>query len=653
MGGIPQVGDEFAGYRIEGLLGRGGGGIVFLALDLRLQRHVALKILAEAVSQDEQVRERFAREPRLAASIDHPHIIPIYEAGESGGSLYIAMRRVEGSDLGALLQREGPLDAGRAVAIIDQVGSALDAAHGRGLFHRDVKPGNILVVPRTGPRSTDHAYIADFGITKDSGTETLTRTGQYLGTLDYVAPEQIRGEGVDGRTDIYALGCVLYQCLTGVPPFQKDNDAARIYAHLTEDPPLLSARRSDLPVSLDAVIVTAMAKDPQERHASGADLATAARRALRGTRSRRRPSTTVVSTPRASAAAPPPAAVAAPEPTAVQASAQTTAVLTPGPETPPSPPHEPSMPGPSGPSGPSGAEGSAADPPAQPPGPPRRSQRLVIGGAAALIALSFVGLLTHRAPTKVVPASTAATAAPTAAATEGPFPTAQERALQARFPDFVLGCHRYSPFPKIVAGIECQVASDFPGATSLIYQQFANYADLEDFFHRERFLPASYQGKQPPQGLCADSGPSFYAYSNYNTDRQAQTEPTAHGHLFCYLINGVPKLAWTNVGQLIMARAVGSVTDPQAQARLVAFWTNAGPVGAPAAGSGTPESLVRSLYQRYLQRDPETPQALQFWVDRLPTDGFAQVSNEIADSGEARTRFTLPLLHPQVTPVAP
>ncbi|HEX3607740.1 MAG TPA: protein kinase [Candidatus Dormibacteraeota bacterium] len=279
-GGIPQVGAEFAGYRIERLLGRGGVGIVYLALDLRLQRRVALKILATELSSDERVRARFAREPRLAASIDHPNIIPIYEAGEAEGNLYIAMRHVDGCDLGVLVRREAPLDAARVVTIVGQVGSALDAAHARGLFHRDIKPANILVVPRLDEDSADHAYVADFGITKNSSTRSLTKTGQYVGTLDYVAPEQIRGESVDATTDIYALGCVLYESLTGIPPFQKDNDAASIYAHLAEDPPRLSVRRPDIPPALDEIVITAMAKDRERRYASGAEMAAAARRAL-------------------------------------------------------------------------------------------------------------------------------------------------------------------------------------------------------------------------------------------------------------------------------------------------------------------------------------------------------------------------------------
>jgi hypothetical protein len=606
MGGVPRVGSRFAGYRIEGTLGRGGAGVVFLALDPRLQRRVALKVLADDVSQDESVRARFAREPRIAASIDHPNIIPIYEAGESEGRLYIAMRHVEGCDLGVLVRREGPLDAERAIGIIAQVAGALDAAHARGLFHRDIKPGNILVVPRADRDSSDHAYLADFGITKTSETRSLTKTGTYLGTLDYAAPEQIRGEPVDARTDIYALGCVLYQSLTGVVPFAKDNDAARVYAHLSEDPPALSARRPDLPPALDAVVAKAMAKDPDQRYATGAALASAARRALQPSRARRaatktdraRTVTAVRSLPVA------PSAVA---PTEIAA--------------------HPAVPA------------------------PPRSQRLVIGGAGVLIAISFLGLLTHHSTLQAVPASTGATGSPSAAA-QGTYPTAQESALLKRFPSFVENCHRYSPFAKAVAGIECGIAADFPGATTLVYQQFANYGDLEDFFHRERFLPPTEQGKPTPNGLCVDAGPSFRAYSNYNTDREAQPEPTAHGHLFCYLLDGVPKLAWTNVGQLVVARAVGSVSDPQSQSRLLDFWTDAGPVGTPDAPPGTPESQVRLLYERYLEREPETASALRFWVGRLATDGFAQVSNEIADSSEARTRFTLPLLHPAVTPPA-
>jgi serine/threonine-protein kinase len=892
MSGIPQVGAEFAGYRIERLLGRGGVGIVYLALDLRLQRHVALKILATELSNDERVRERFAREPRLAASIDHPNIIPIYEAGEAEGNLYIAMRHVDGCDLGALVRREGPLDAARAVAIVAQVGSALDAAHARGLYHRDVKPANILVVARPDAQSTDHAYVADFGITKNSSTRSLTKTGQYVGTLDYVAPEQIRGERVDGRTDIYALGCVLYESLTGVPPFQKDNDAASIYAHLAEAPPLLSAKRSGLPPGLDAVVVMAMAKSRDERYATGGEMAAAARRALgergaRGagaTRPRRRasstrvaatvtavPDTTVVATP----APVPDTRVVAPTPRPAPVSAEAaTAGATPAPETPPhldfrvlgplevwdgdrelslgagrqrallarllmetnmvvstaslvdalwgdhTPPDaaakalqtlvttlrralEPTR-ARGGPSilvtrspgyllrvdadhvdlgrferlveqgrrlrrstperasavlrealalwrGPAfdgvslegaaraevrriedlrltaleerieadlelgrhdavadeltalvaahperermreqlslvrahtaepapeeeleeeqaGAEavaapatGAAAEAAAMPPAPPRagtaagagerppgrRRAIPVLAGAGAMVVavVAGAGLLLH---------SRSGGAAPAASTGPPAYPTAQERALLTRFPPFVQNCHRYaSHYETAIAEVECQPSPDHPGAHSVVFQQFSNYGDLELHFHHVlalniqaevgRSVSAAYSG------ACSDPGSGYFAASTYPiAGVEAQdgiASPTAHGHLFCYVgYGGIPKLTWTNVGQLIVAQAAGDRSGAQAQSDLLAFWEFAGPTGGPAPVAGSPDVVVRLLYRRYLQREPESPDALGYWTDQLGSQGFAKVSNAFADSSEAKTRFTLPLM---------
>ena len=277
----PGVGVEFAGYRIDRLLGRGGVGLVYLAQDLRLPRNVALKILSAELADDARFRERFVRESRLAASIDHHNIVPIYEAGESDGVLYLAMRFVPGIDLLRLLLQEGTLDPDRTLAIVAQVADALDAAHAEGLVHRDVKPGNILIVPRTSDDGTDHAYLADFGITKRMATDAgLTGTGQFVGSADYVAPEQIMGANVDGRADIYSLGCVLYQCLAGTRPFERDNDVATLYAHLSDPRPVLSTKRHDLPPEIDAVIAKAMAQKPEDRHPSAAALVSAARRAL-------------------------------------------------------------------------------------------------------------------------------------------------------------------------------------------------------------------------------------------------------------------------------------------------------------------------------------------------------------------------------------
>ena len=255
------AGDIVAGYQIGALVGRGGMGEVYRALDLRLERPVALKLLNEQFSEDEGFRKRMLRESRLAASLDHPNVVPIYGAGEADGRLFMAMRYVEGTDLKALLRREGALEPGRAVAIAAQVADALDAAHEKGLVHRDVKPSNVLL---DQPGGREHAYLADFGLTQ-SVSDSGPTDGNLMGTVDYVAPEQIRGDPVDGRADIYALGCLLFETLTGTLPFTGASDVAVVYAHLEEEPPLASERRPGLQPALDAVLARAMAKDPGNR----------------------------------------------------------------------------------------------------------------------------------------------------------------------------------------------------------------------------------------------------------------------------------------------------------------------------------------------------------------------------------------------------
>ncbi len=265
-------GDEFAGHRILGIAGRGGMGVVYRALQLDLDRPVALKLIAPQLAEDPDFRDRFVRESRAAASIDHPNVIPIYYTGESDeGALYIAMRYVEGSDLRTLVRAEGRLDPARAAQIVAQVASALDAAHARGIVHRDVKPANVLL------GANDHAYLTDFGLTKRVTSHTgSTRDGGWVGTLGYVAPEQIRGERLDARADVYALGCVLYHSLAGVPPYQRESDEATLWAHLNDDPPSLHDRAPDVPAGFDAVLARAMAKDPDDRFPSTGDLGRAA-----------------------------------------------------------------------------------------------------------------------------------------------------------------------------------------------------------------------------------------------------------------------------------------------------------------------------------------------------------------------------------------
>jgi predicted ATPase len=274
----PQIGSELLGYRVEAVLGRGGMGVVYRAHDLRLDRKVALKLLASDLADDERFRERFLRESKLAASLDHPHIVPIYAAGEIGGQLYIAMRYVEGSDIKALLTKEGTLAPARTLALLDQVADALDAAHERGLIHRDVKPSNVLVASRAG---REHCYLADFGLTKSVQERShLTVSSQLVGTIDYVAPERIKGEAIDRRADVYALGCLLYECLVGEPPFRGASEAATLYAHLEEAPPKLTDRRPDLSLALDPIIAKALAKQPGQRYQTCSELVGAAREGL-------------------------------------------------------------------------------------------------------------------------------------------------------------------------------------------------------------------------------------------------------------------------------------------------------------------------------------------------------------------------------------
>jgi serine/threonine protein kinase len=249
----PMVGAELAGYRIESVLGRGGMSVVYLAEQVALGRKVALKLLSPELAEDPDFRDRFEHESRLAASLDHPHVIPIYEARDADGVLFIAMRYVSGPTLQHEVQTDGPLEPQRAVAILAQIADALDAAHEEGLVHRDVKPGNILLA--TDRRGRDHAYLADFGLTKRrSSVAGKTKTGQFIGSIDYASPEQIEGKPLDGRSDQYSLACVLYYCLTGHRPFERDSEVAVLYAHLKDKPPRLNAARPEVPAELDRAV---------------------------------------------------------------------------------------------------------------------------------------------------------------------------------------------------------------------------------------------------------------------------------------------------------------------------------------------------------------------------------------------------------------
>ena len=268
----PRLGTEIAGYRIEERIGRGGMGVVYRAQHMNLQRRAAIKIIAPEFADTKGFRSRFIREARIAAALQHPNIVTVYDAGQSGQTLYIAMQFIRGSDLAAILNEEGRLRPYRAIDVCRQVASALDAAHGMALIHRDVKPGNVLIEGR-------RAYLTDFGLTKRSGGSKsgLTQAGELVGTIHYVAPEQIEAGDVDARTDVYSLACLLFHCLTGHVPFERDTDVAVIYAHLSETPPKLTDVRPELPAGLDAVIAKGLDKSPDRRFQSCSDLMSAAR----------------------------------------------------------------------------------------------------------------------------------------------------------------------------------------------------------------------------------------------------------------------------------------------------------------------------------------------------------------------------------------
>lgn len=272
---LTAAGADFVGYRIEEEIGRGGMGVVYRAYDLRLKRLVALKLIAPELARDERFHKRFARETELAMSLEHPNVVPIYDAGDVDGRLYLSMRLVAGSDLRKLLQTERALEPARTLTICRQVASALDAAHAKGLVHRDVKPSNVLL------DEDEHVYLADFGLTRRLDERGALRTdGRSLGTPAYFAPEQIEGTSVDGRADLYALGCVLFECVTGSPPFGGGSRLETAWAHLEEEPPSVQALVPELPEALDPVIRKALAKEPDDRFPTCTALISATEHAL-------------------------------------------------------------------------------------------------------------------------------------------------------------------------------------------------------------------------------------------------------------------------------------------------------------------------------------------------------------------------------------
>jgi serine/threonine-protein kinase len=268
-----REGTQFGPYRLRRLVGRGGMGDVYEAEDTVRERIVALKLMSPTLSNDPVFRSRMQREARTAGRLQEPHVVPIHDFGEIDGQLYVDMRLIDGKDLASMLSRYGPLSPPRAVAIVRQIGSALDAAHAAGVTHRDVKPENILI------SADDFAYLVDFGIASATSDEKLTQFGTTVGTVKYMAPERFTNSEVTYKADIYALACVLYECLTGSPPYKGDTFSV-MGAHLNQPIPWPSTARPGIPVTFDAVIARGMAKDPAARYATCGDLSTAAYAAL-------------------------------------------------------------------------------------------------------------------------------------------------------------------------------------------------------------------------------------------------------------------------------------------------------------------------------------------------------------------------------------
>jgi serine/threonine protein kinase len=427
MAGLPLVGDEFAGYRVRAVLGRGGMSVVYQAENLRLSSVIALKVLAPELASDDVFRARFLEESRMAASLNHPNVIPIYDMGSQDDLLYIAMRYVSGTDMRQMIKKRGRILPATALFLIGQAARALDAAHRKGLVHRDVKPGNLLIERGSDDADPDHVYLADFGITKHAMSRSgLTSTGQFLGTIDYVAPEQIRGTSVLGLADQYSLGCVLYECLTGRVPFEKDLDAAIIWAHVEETPTMPTVLRPELPPEIDQVFGRVLAKRPDERYGSCREFVEAARMALGLFGSATEASVAYGSPASGPQTGAPPGSRAGTPPDQFSWSTMTSRAHTPGPVVDPVPPSVPAAPAaygqpgygpPSGPgrTGPSHSGGTiashrreygiagpgepgppAAAPPSPSPGGPREPQwyrrpRWIAVLAALVLVLAGVG----------------------------------------------------------------------------------------------------------------------------------------------------------------------------------------------------------------------------------------------------------------------
>ena len=567
-----RIGATVAGYRIQSLLGRGGMSIVYLAEHVQLGRIVALKLLAPSLCLDPDFRERFAYESRRASEVEHPNVVPIFDAGEAEGQLFIAMRYIEGCDLKTLIRRDGSLGIGRTLFILEQAGDALDAAHDQGLIHRDVKPANILV-----SEPSDRVYLTDFGIVKHTASQGLTKTGFLLGTIDYAAPEQIEGLPVDARTDVYALGCVLYECLAGQAPFERDSELAVMHAHLVQAPPALSSVRPDLARGLDAVIAKAMAKAKDDRFATCAELIAAARLAALERRPTSAADVVVAVSPHAS------------EPVVVAATGAALAAPPPrDPAAAPGAPSTPAMPPP-----------APAVAPVAAPASRRSGPSLVVIAGVMLVAAILSGLATylftrgsgtrHAATTGAPTTPSAASGGTTSQATETTSSTAssttsqgtattpalggQAQILQAMITDPAIAksCKK-ARFPGGLATLLCTAKTAGGATIQLHVDHFGTVQVLKHGYSNDAVSGFTAAGGVANRGACSSA--TWLGEGPWGGSRgrracflgTASTEGcTGLGHVRCAMIY------WYEEPSRVFVRAVLPGTDTAA---LADWWTS-------------------------------------------------------------------------------
>ena len=608
------AGSRIAGYRLEEQIGQGGMAVVFKARDEQLGRLVALKILAPALAGDAEFQRRFIGESRAAAAIDDPHIVPVFAAGEADGMLFIAMRYVAGGDAHSLLNREGPLPPDRVAAIISPVASALDAAHRAGLVHRDVKPSNMLM--DVLPGRPDHVYLSDFGVSKTAAS-TMTRAGEVIGTLDYMSPEQIRGQLVDGRTDQYALACSAFELLTGAPPFCRDQPTAVMYAHLSESPPLLTSRRPDLPQAVDGALSRALDKDRGDRHPSCGQFADALRDAfgLQPYRSGPRVTPAAAHPPPDTAwsAAPgypvrsydqTPATPVGTVPTVVTPVAPPT-VIPPFVQRVPPPPQDSGSEPAGGDSGSSGPEAPAAGQsqgPGRPtengtgpgftsshPGRQNRARIIAAVGVAAVVVLYFAVAAVAHTPPFTKPTHTVAGPAhsPTHPATHPATPTSSPslppgaapltQLLPGDIDDPAAQCQPHTPqfrVPGLIQSLAC-IDPGLPGGNVFAYQANgpANYQTaLLNFNIYYSFYISTAGPSCPPAGSSKQAEGTVPWSDSYFPNRAGQVLECAWG-------SGQPVYIWTFPTEDAFLVAIGATTF----AALDSWWTkNQEPLNSPS-----------------------------------------------------------------------